>query len=179
MGSVPNGATVEVAVGAHVLGPDQKVTFVLTDPDFTSANRVAAAIDAQMGAGLAEARDASGIEVKVPADERERVVTFLARLENVTVEPDRRAKVVINERTGTVVSGGDVRISPVAISHGDLKVSVTSQNTASQPTNVMLTGAGVRTAIVSRTRASTSTSRAVPGTSRRGATASPIWSRRS
>jgi flagellar P-ring protein precursor FlgI len=152
VGSVPNGATVEVGVDAHVLGPDQKVTFVLTDPDFTSANRVAAAIDAQMGAGLAQARDASGIDIKVPEKERERIVTFLARLENVTVEPDRRAKVVINERTGTVVSGGDVRISAVAISHGDLKVSVTNQNAASQPTNAILTGDGVRTAIVTNTR---------------------------
>jgi flagellar P-ring protein precursor FlgI len=152
VGSVPGGATVEVGVNAQVLTPDRKITFVMTDPDYTSASRVAAAINAQMGQGLAEARDASGIDIQVPEAQRDHLVGFLARLENVTVEPDRRAKVVINERTGTVVSGGDVRISSVAISHGDLKVSVAIQNTASQPTNVALTGSGVRTALVTNTR---------------------------
>jgi flagellar P-ring protein precursor FlgI len=67
------------------------------------------------------------------------------------VEPDRRAKVVINERTGTVVSGGDVRISNVAISHGDIKISISVVNTASQPDNAWRTGIGVRTAIVRNT----------------------------
>ncbi len=154
VGSVPNGATVEVGVEASVLGPDQRITFVLTDPDYTSASRVAAAIEMQMGGGLgiARARDASAIEVRVPDGERARLVSFIARLENVTVEPDRRAKVVINERTGTVVAGGDVRISAVAISHGDLKVTVTQHNSASQPTNVFMTGPGVRTALVTNTR---------------------------
>lgn len=152
VGAVPNGATVEVGVEAQVLGPDRKVTFVLSDPDYTSASRIALAIDAQLGTHLAEARDASAIEVAVPESEGARLVTFLARLENVTVVPDRRARVVINERTGTVVSGGDVRVSAVALSHGDLKVKVTTQSVASQPTNVIGTGPEVRTAIVTNTR---------------------------
>jgi flagellar P-ring protein precursor FlgI len=75
----------------------------------------------------------------------------VAQLESVSVEPDRRAKVVINERTGTVVSGGDVRISNVAISHGDIKISISVVNTASQPDNAWRTGIGVRTAIVRNT----------------------------
>lgn len=152
VGLIPNGATVEVAVTAQVLGSDQRITFVLADPDYTTADRIASAVNAQLGEGLAEARDASGIDILVPEDQRGRLVQFVSRLENVTVEPDRRARVVINERTGTVVSGGDVRISRVAIAHGDLKVSISERNVASQPLGAFRTGPGVRTVVVTNTR---------------------------
>lgn len=152
VGSIPNGATVELGVGAQVMAPDHTLTFVLATPDYTTADAIAAAVNAQVGAGLARPRDASGIEVKVPEDQREELVRFIARLENVSVEPDRRARVVIDERSGTVVVGGDVRISNVAISHGDLKVTVTNVNTASQPVGAWQSGPGVRTAIVSNTQ---------------------------
>lgn len=151
-GSVPNGATVEVGVDAAMLDERQSVTFVLAEPDFTTASRVAAAINGQLGGGLAKAKDASGIEIAVPASQRDELVGLFTRIENVTVEPDRRAKVVINERTGTVVSGGDVRISKVAISHGDIRIAVSTQNTASQPYNIVNGGPDVRTAIVANTR---------------------------
>lgn len=152
VGAIPDGATVEVGVHAQMLGARDSVTFVLAEADYTTAQRVAAAINRQLGEGLAQALDASGIEVKVPPAQREQLVNYLARIENVTVAPDRRAKVVINERTGTVVAGGDVKISPVAISHGDLKINIVNQNTASQPANVIATGPGVRTALVTNTR---------------------------
>ncbi len=151
VGSIPSGGKVEVAVDDQVLAPDQSLTFVLTDPDYTTASRIAAEINRQFGAGLAEAHDASGIKIQVPAGQQERLVDFIAKVENVGVEPDRRARVVINERTGTVVSGGDVRISQVAISHGDLKISIATTYVASQPTNVIGTGRGVRTAILPET----------------------------
>lgn len=150
-GSIPGGASVEVPVTASMVDARQNVTFVLTDPDYTTADRVAQAINRQLGAPLAQARDASGIEIAVPATERDQLVSLFARIENVTVEPDRRAKVVINERTGTVVSGGDVRISRVAISHGDIKIAISNQNTASQPYNTWNGGPDVRTAIVTNT----------------------------
>lgn len=152
VGSVPNGAVVEVGVDANVLNETRPLTFVLASPDYTTADRIARAINSQLDADLAQARDASAIEISVPPDQREHPVSFLARLENVSVEPDRRARVVINERTGTVVSGGDVRISDVTISHGDLKISVTTQNTASQPFNTWQPGPGVRSVIVTNTR---------------------------
>lgn len=137
VGSLPGGATVEVGVKAEVLSPNQTVTFVLSDSDYTTASRIASAINGQVGSGIAKAKDASAIEIRVPDSQREQLVNFVAKLENVTVEPDRRAKVVINERTGTVVSGGDVQISKVAVSHGDLKISIATQNTASQPSDVI------------------------------------------
>jgi flagellar P-ring protein precursor FlgI len=150
-GSVPNGAKVEVGVRAEVLGPDHTLTFVLSDADYTTASRIATAINAQLGGGLAHARDAEGIEVRVPEGHQAQLASFIAKIENVSVQPDRRARVVINERTGTVVSGGDVRISQVAISHGDLKISIANYNTASQPSGVWGANPGVRTAIVTNT----------------------------
>lgn len=152
LGSIPGGATVEVGVTAHVLQHDDSVTFVLAEPDYTTASRVARAINAQFRADLARPRDAEGIDISVPAADRSRLVDFLARVENVMVEPDRRAKVVINERTGTLVSGGDVRISSVSISHGDLKLSIASQTSVSQPLVIGRPGDGVQTALVTNTQ---------------------------
>lgn len=150
-GSIPNGATVEVGM-SEAVGAKSSVTFVLHEPDYTTAARVVAAINAQIAPGLARARDASGIEIEIPSSVQQEPVAFLARVENVAVEPDRRARVVINERTGTVVAGGDVRISPIAISHGDLKISVATQTGVSQPAYIGRTGPGVATAIVSNSQ---------------------------
>jgi flagellar P-ring protein FlgI len=152
VGSVPGGAVVEVGLQAPVLEPGKNLVFVLSEPDFTTASRVAAAINTQLAFTVARARDASGIEIAVPEAQREQLVAYVARLENVRVDPDRRAKVVINERTGTVVAGGDVRISQVAISHGDLKISIVSDNAVSQPTVIGRASAGVQTAVVTNTR---------------------------
>ncbi|MBC5785094.1 flagellar basal body P-ring protein FlgI [Ramlibacter sp. USB13] len=147
-GAIPNGATVEVGMAAWQPGARDQVTFVLNEADYTTAARVAAAINAQFGGGIAHARDASGIEIAVPPALRQDLVGFLARVENVAVDPDHRPRVVINERTGTVVSGGDVRIARVAISHGDLKISIATQNSVSQPAYLGYAGPGVSTAVV-------------------------------
>ena len=151
-GSVPGGATVEVGLKTATHDDQASVTFVLQEADYTTADRVAAAINAQFGDTIAEARDASGIDVRVPEAERHRPVAFLAKVENVLVDPDRRARVVINERTGTVVAGGDVRISKVAVSHGELRVSVDAETTVSQPLAYGRPSDGIRTALVTNSR---------------------------
>jgi flagellar P-ring protein precursor FlgI len=148
VGSIPGGAVVEVGIAPEPGWEAHNLTFVLAEADFTTASRVASAINAQLGAGVAHARDASGIDITVPDSQREQLVSFVARLESVSVDPDRRAKVVINERTGTVVAGGDVTISRVSIAHGDLKISVVAQTSVSQPSMLGEAGAGVRTAVV-------------------------------
>lgn len=150
--SIPGGATVEVGLVNDIRSERGTVTFVLSEPDYTTATRVANAINTRLGGALAVARDASGVEVQVPGARRERLADFLADLENVMVEPDRRAKVVINERTGTIVSGGDVRISKVVVSHGELKVSIVTENLVSQPLLVRQTGPGVQSVPYSNTR---------------------------
>ncbi len=150
--AIPGGATVEQAVRSDVADAGDSVTFVLAEPDYTTASRVAAAINGALGANLALAQDAEGIVIHVPAGRRARLTDFLTAVENVAVEPDRRARVVINERTGTVVAGGDVRIARVAVSQGDLKVTIVTDNTVSQPLLVSQTGPGVRTARVANSR---------------------------
>lgn len=152
VGSVPGGAVVEVGMETQPLAPGQHLTFVLAEPDYTTANRVAAAINSQLGSTVARARDASGIEIAVPEAQREQLVAYVARLESVWVQPDRRAKVVINERTGTVVAGGDVQISRVAISHGELKISIASETYVSQPVVIGRGAPDVRTAAVTNSR---------------------------
>ncbi len=149
--SIPGGASVEQGVLADAGKTTQSVTFVLSEPDYTTATRVAAAINTKLSGNLALAVDGAGIEIRVPDAQRARLTDFLTSVENVMVEPDRRAKVVINERTGTVVSGGDVRIAKVAVSHGDLKVSIVTDNTVSQPMQVSMVG-GARSVPLSNSR---------------------------
>jgi flagellar P-ring protein FlgI len=153
VGAIPGGATVELGVDTEVLKAGNRLSFILAEPDYTTANRIATAVNLQLRAeGTARAADASRIEIRVPEEERGRLVDFMTRVENVTVVPDRRAKVIVNERTGTVISGGDVRISKVTVSHGELKVSITTDFLVSQPLLVRETGPGVRTEVVPRTR---------------------------
>ena len=152
VGAVPNGATIERGISSPMMNERHSVTFVLSDPDYTTATRVAKAINTMLNTSAAYAKDASGIEIAVPTERRERLADFLTAVENVEVEPDRRAKVVINERTGTVVSGGDVRIAKVAVSHGDLKISIATDNSISQPLLVRQAGTMVRTMAVSNSR---------------------------
>jgi flagellar P-ring protein precursor FlgI len=128
------------------------VTFVLSEADYTTASRLAQAVNQRFGNELAIARDASGIEISVPRERQGRLADFLTLIENVSFEPDRRARVVVNERTGTVVSGGDVRISSVVVSHGDLKLSVVSEQSVSQPMLVGAPGTNVRSIPVTNSR---------------------------
>jgi flagellar P-ring protein FlgI len=153
VGAIPSGATVELGVTTEVLKAGNRLSFVLSEPDYTTASRVADSVNATLRSGpVAHAVDASRVDVDVPQEELPRLVAFMTRIENVTIEPDHRAKVVVNERTGTVVSGGDVRISRVVVSHGELKVSITTDYLVSQPAFVSFTGPGVRTAVVPKTR---------------------------
>ncbi len=155
VGTVPAGATVEIGMAADgAPTPTQRLTFVLRDPDYTTAGRIADAINARVGSNVAQVRDASGVDIAVPAKFQPSVAPFIVTLESVTLEPDRIARVVVNERTGTVVAGSDVRIDHVVVSHGDLKVTVTSETTVSQPTLVAQTGRGVRTAAVTNSQIS-------------------------
>lgn len=150
VGSIPNGATLEAGIVNPIADARHVANFILAEPDYTTATRIAAGINAALGAGVAEAQDAAGIEIRIPESRRARLADFLAQIENVQVEPDRRARVVINERTGTVVAGGDVRISRVAVSHGELKVSIASEALVSQP---MPGGwSAARTAVVTNSR---------------------------
>jgi flagellar P-ring protein precursor FlgI len=149
--SVPGGAIVERSPGTELVDAEGALQFNLHEPDFATASRVVDALDRVLGAGKAHALDAARIKVVVPEAERKDVVTFLSRIESVTVMPDRPSRVIVNERTGTVVAGGDIRIAPVTISHGDLNVAISTEFTVSQPFLVADTGRDVRTEVVPQT----------------------------
>ena len=131
VGRVPQGAIVERDVETQ-LGDRSSVALLLRTPDFTTAGRVAEAINESFG-NVAEAEDASRIRVALPAQYASSPAAFIAKLETLQVVPDATARVVVNERTGTVVMGGNVRISPVAVAHGNLTVRVTENANVVQP----------------------------------------------
>jgi flagellar P-ring protein precursor FlgI len=109
------------------------LTLNLREGDFTTAKRVADAINKAVGAGAAQALDGSSIQVSAPADPGQRV-DFVSLIENVEVRPgDAVARVIVNARTGTVIINSAVRVSPAAVSHGNLIVTVSENPTVSQP----------------------------------------------
>lgn len=126
------GATIELSAESRLLLPDGTVIFLLRDPDFSTADRIATTLNRRLGAGIAFASGADEVHIRY-SGAPEQVTAFLAGIENIAVEPDVTPRIVINERTGTVVAGGNVMISSVAIAQGDIKVTVTTENTASQP----------------------------------------------
>ncbi|MBI4666867.1 MAG: flagellar basal body P-ring protein FlgI [Nitrospinae bacterium] len=120
---IASGAVVEKEVEFE-FSKLAKFTISLHNPDFTTTQRTTAAINAALGPDTAKALDSAAIEITIPADYADRKVDLLARIENIDVETDNQAKVVLDERTGTVIIGENVRISRVAISHGNLTIRV-------------------------------------------------------
>jgi flagellar P-ring protein precursor FlgI len=131
-GRIPNGATVERAVPSQIAQGDS-VTLNLNDPDFTTATRLVASVNKGMGDGIASIMDGGSIRVRAPIDITQRVA-FLSLVENLEVEPGAAAaKVIINSRTGTVVISSHVIVTPAAVSHGSLSVTIKEEQTVSQP----------------------------------------------
>ena len=134
VGRVPGGASVERP--APSIAPKTMIKLQLHEPDFTTALRVSAVINdkfAEKGKPIAHADNSALIGVTIPADYLTRSTEFIAGLEALLVVADRPARVVINERTGTIVMGKEVRVSPVAIMHGRLTVQIQTQELVSQP----------------------------------------------
>jgi len=133
-GRVPAGAIVEQDVPTTLSGADAgTLSVTLNDPDYTTAARVAKAIRARLPDGAAGARAVDAGTVQVTLSPGADTVGLIAALENVPVETDQVAKIVINERTGTVVMGGDVAVSACAVAHGNLTVSIANAPVISQP----------------------------------------------
>lgn len=131
VGRIVGGATVEREVAFAT--PSQRLTLALLYPDFTTASRLAQSLNGALGRQLAQAADAATVTVDVPGPEQARLVDFVARLEQLTLPTDAPAKVIVNERTGTVIMGSQVRIATVAVSHGNLSIQIKSELQVSQP----------------------------------------------
>jgi flagellar P-ring protein FlgI len=132
VGRVPAGGLVTI-VRASGFGTAEVVQLALREPDFVSARRVAAALNQELGSGTARVVDAGAVSIQVPTQYRSEVPELIARIEPLPIELDVVARVVINERTGTVVLGGDVRLGPAAVAHGKLSVRIATQYEVSQP----------------------------------------------
>ena len=122
-GTIPNGAVVEKDVNVN-FDKKKSLRLSLNAPDFTTAARIEKTINQELGGKYATAKDATTIDLIVPIHYKRKVVQLMAIIENFKVYSDVTAKIVINERTGTIVAGGDIALNPVAISHGDLTIEV-------------------------------------------------------
>jgi flagellar P-ring protein precursor FlgI len=131
VGRIPNGAIVEQGVEMDYAGAGT-INLLLRQSDFTTAQRVASAINSQFG-NIAHAVDARRVEVGLPQNYSGSPSAFIASIEGMTVRPDTIARVVVNERTGTVVMGGNVKIGNVSVAHGNLTVQVRENPQTSQP----------------------------------------------
>jgi flagellar P-ring protein precursor FlgI len=133
VGRVPGGAIIERA--APSIAPQGSVRLQLRQPDFTTAQRISAVINEKFGAvkPVARPQNSAVVGVDIPQEYAARTVEFIADLEALQVVADRPARVIINERTGTIVMGKEVRVSPVAIMHGKLTVEIQTVETVSQP----------------------------------------------
>jgi flagellar P-ring protein precursor FlgI len=132
VGRIPRGALLQ-SLPRLPEEPVDSLQLVLHEPDFASASHVAAVINTELGADAAHAVDAGAVRVRVPASYRSSLAELIARLEPLSVDIDVPARVVINERTGTVVMGGAVRITSAAVAHGALSVRIQTQLNVSQP----------------------------------------------
>jgi flagellar P-ring protein precursor FlgI len=148
-GRVPNGLIIERGIEITLKKGDE-IQMVLHSPDFTTAFQVAKTINQKLGGDYAEAMDPAMIKIRPPEDFLGGLMGFITQMESLDVTLDTMAKVVINERTGTVVMGEKVRLSPVAISHGNLTIEVTTEYKVSQPNPFAPSGA--QTVVVPQTK---------------------------
>lgn len=139
---LPNGALVEREIPTEFVTKGE-VTLSLRNPDFSTADRIAQAIDKALGKGSAKALDGGAVSIKVSSKFKDKLVQLVAQLSDLEVDPSVSARVVINERTGTVVAGGDVKLSPVAIAQGGITITVKEQQAVVQP-NMLAAGQTAR-----------------------------------
>jgi flagellar P-ring protein precursor FlgI len=133
VGRVPGGAIVQSAPTPVVETVSGPMLLALREPDFVTATRIVQAINTFLGGEAARALDAGSVSVDVPASFQRALPAFVAQLEGLPIDTDVVARVVINERTGTVVVGGNVRLGPAAVAHGNLSVRITTRYQVSQP----------------------------------------------
>ena len=132
VGRLPNGATIERTIPTEVAANNQLI-LILRNDDFSTAAKLNQVINAKFGSGTAKALDGRSVEVNLPANFFENRVGFIAELENLRLSPEKIAKIIINERNGTIVMGREVRIAAVAISQGGVTIRVGTDYEVYQP----------------------------------------------
>ena len=132
-GRIPNGAVIARDMITPLQTDPSGFNYVLTTPDYKTAANLAAVLNARFGHGTASAQDAETVHVNLPPNYHDSPVQFLADASDIPLLQDEVAKVVMNERTGTVVFGGDIKLAPCAIAHGSLSITIATTNQVVQP----------------------------------------------
>ncbi len=132
VGRIPGGGLIEREV-PFALPEGAPLVYRIQESDFTTIARMNSAVNARFGAGVAQPLDGASLQVRIPANFQGRTVEFVAALEGLEVQPDAPARIVVNERTGTIVVGEEVRIATVAVSHGNLNLVINESAQVSQP----------------------------------------------
>ncbi len=151
---IPNGATVEREVPVSFANKE-RVTISLDSADFTTISRLKKAVDDFLGGPFATAKDGATVEIIIPEKYRKQEVAFLAAVENLEITPDSPARVVLDERTGTVVMGENVRISRLALSHGNLSLQVKAAQERAPTTAELLESPTTEDIILARDQVTT------------------------
>lgn len=149
-GRVVQGGTIERSVDARVVNTRGEISFLLAQPDFETAQAIADAVNSRYG-NVARVENADRVIISSPGVQAG-MAQYLASIEALSVRPARQYRVVVNERTGTIVAGGDVSISPSVISQGDIRVVVETRNEGSQPSYISGLASDVASLLVSNTR---------------------------
>jgi flagellar P-ring protein precursor FlgI len=133
VGRIPNGGMVERAITVGAPQVVETLDLILDQMDFTNVGRVVNALNASFGGPIASPVDGRSVRMLLPSNYQRKWVDFVAVVENVNVQVDTKAKIVVDERTGTVVIGSDVTLAPVSIAHGSLSIQIDTQFNVSQP----------------------------------------------
>ncbi len=120
---IPNGATVQKELELN-FNQKRTVRLSLKNPDFTTAARIEKTINETLGGLFCKAKDATTLDLIIPSNYKRNIIALMAIIENLKIDTDQKAKIVINEKTGTIVASGDIKLTDVAISHGDLTVNI-------------------------------------------------------
>jgi flagellar P-ring protein precursor FlgI len=170
-GAIPEGAVADRERAPQLASHDGELDLILNEPDYTTATRVAQAIRERLPRTEAAAVQSGRVRLRVADASDAGLVSLIASVENLDVEPDSRARVVVNERSGTIVSGGNVWLSAVTVTQGDIKVSITQDYVVSQPYGGFVRpGPGIRTAVVPETRVNVQEPESQAVTLKQGAT---------
>ena len=141
VGRISGGASIEKEIPLSIMSKNE-MTIILNDPDFNTADRAAKAINLRIGENVAKSIDSGTLTFRIPERFQNKVVNLIAQIGEIQVEPDSIAKVIVNEKTGTVVVGENVRIQKVAVAHGNLSINIKENKNVSQPLPFAPSGGG-------------------------------------
>ena len=142
VGRISGGASIEKEIPMSIMSKNE-MTIILNNPDFNTADRAVKAINSRFGESIAKSIDSGTLKFRVPEEFQNKVVNLIAQIGEIEVEPDSIAKVIVNEKTGTVVVGENVRIQKVAVAHGNLSIQIKEETNVSQPQAFAPSGGGI------------------------------------